>query len=243
MAIEVISYNIKYGQKLERIADWVKAKNPMVFCLQEFPQESLGNFVPGYQEFFAASFNKNKQTYGEMIGLAGNIDLTSAFCVDLGRMSPVPFFPASGRRSALVIAFETQNGVVVIGDAHLEWRARAGYKLDQFKQLMGSIDQAFSDPEIPTILVGDFNFSNVFSGNGLERLALEKGYQLGNRFNTHRIFGIRHQVDYVFYKNCRVEEVRTERINFSDHDPVLFKVTQNGELRRHTYPGFELLHG
>lgn len=229
MAIEVISYNIQHGKNIQSVSRWITDKSPDVFCLQEFPEKEIGQFRTGYQELFAASFNKGGQVYGELIGYSPGMQLLSAYCVDLGLMKPNRLLSsAAGRRTALVASFGTGIGELVLGNIHLEWQARSGYKLEQLDKVIFNVEDVSGNPESPVILTGDFNYSNVFSGKGLEEFAFEKGYQMGGRFNTHRLFGLSHQVDYVFYKGCEIKGIRTEGINLSDHKPLLFTVSRNG---------------
>lgn len=229
MNVEIISYNIHYGQKIDGVSAWIAEKNPDAFCLQEFPESELGRFKKGYQEFFAASFNKKGRVFGELIGVRKGIKVETVYCVDLGKMPENPLLSSSrGRRSALVMNFRAPVGNLVLGNIHLEWQARSKFKLDQLRRVLKSMEDMKIDPKTPIVLTGDFNYSKVFSGTGLERFASENGFQSAVKFSTHRLFGLKHQVDYVFYKNCEIERARSERINFSDHKPILFTVIQSG---------------
>lgn len=229
MILEMISYNIQYGRALEDAAAWVTGKSPDIFCLQEFPESEIGRFNPGYQQLFASSFNKKGRVYGELLAFKNTIQLVSAFGVDLGVKHPIPLISSSsGRRTALIANLETPIGNIVVGNIHLEWLARSEYKIHQLERVLAAINQAYPDSESPIILAGDYNYSGLFSGNGLRRYAGRSGYEISGDLNTHRFFGLEHQVDYVLYRSCLVKDIRIEEVNYSDHKPLLFTVSRNG---------------
>jgi endonuclease/exonuclease/phosphatase family metal-dependent hydrolase len=225
MALEMLTYNVQYGRN-KSIEPWLRRKEPAVYCLQEFPEAELNKFSPEYKKIFAASFSKGGAVYGELIGYKPEIQLNTAFGVELGKMN-IPGFisKAEGRRTALIAGFNTPDGELIVGNIHLEWFSKDSYKVAQLKKVLESINQAFPDHDPSVVLAGDYNFSSFFSGNGLRAFATQKGFAMIERHDTHTFFGLPHQVDYVSYKNCEVENVRTEDTGFSDHKPILFTVT------------------
>ena len=229
MTLEMIYYNIQYGKALDDVAKWITGKNPDIFCLQEFPEDEIGRFKPDYQQLFVSSFNKGGRTYGELIAYKKRMRLVSAFGIDLGVKRPIPLISSSsGRRTALVASLETQIGNIIVGNIHLEWLARSKYKLNQFERVLASVNQAYPDLELPIILAGDYNYSHIFSGSGLKEYAGEAGYKLAGELNTHSFLALEHQVDHVFYRGCLVKDLRTEEVDYSDHKPLLFKVSRSG---------------
>lgn len=229
MSLEMISYNVQYARKPDRLTKFIRKMNPDIFCLQEFPENGLGMFAPEYNEIFEASFSKNGHQYGELIAYKKNVQLLQAFGVDLGLMSiPGLLSLAKGRRTALIAQFQTDIGNIVLGNVHLEWFARPRYKLSQLDRVISAIGAADDDPRTPTILTGDFNYSTLFSGNALERYLQRKGFKIAPPQNTHKLFGLNHQVDYTAFRNCGVTNMRTERTGLSDHNPQLFTVTGSG---------------
>ncbi len=227
MVLEIVSYNIQYGKNIKNVEQWVGIKEPDIVNFQEYPEDELCRFAPQYNEIFAGSFNKGSRTFGELIIYKPELVLQTAYGINLGAKNKNLLSSAVGRRSALVASFQTETGKLVLANIHLEWLARARYKLAQLGKVFASIDDAFPDPDVSVVVVGDCNFSNIFSGNDLEVYANQRGYAMGPRTNTHRLFGVHHQVDYVMYKGCRVERVRAENTTDSDHRPVLFTLIAN----------------
>lgn len=228
MSLKIVSFNIQYGKNIEYVAQWVSLEQPDIVCFQEYPEDHLSSFAPEYNEIFASSFNKGSRTFGELIIYKPELILQTAYGVDLGMKNKTLLSSAVGRRSALAASFETEIGNLILANVHLEWLARSQYKLAQLGKVLASIDAAFPNSQDPTIIVGDYNFSNVFSGKGLEDFARVNGYSMGPALITHRFFGVRHQVDYVMYKNCKVENVRAEKTSDSDHRRLRFTVTRIG---------------
>ena len=229
---EGLTYNIEYGRKLDEIFAWINGlpQTPSLLCFQEFPQDRIGDIpklakLP-YGVRFAPSIKKNGGTWGELTAFDQRLfNLVRTEIVDLGDNDferKVRGF--SAWRTTLITDLESKAGDITVVNAHLTWFAWNSRRLQQLSMVLNHM----GNPE-NALLVGDFNYP---TGNDLDPNRLNKFMENNGGFKfagpntyTHIAWGIiRHRIDYVFAKGCRIGRVRVPRLGFSDHDPVLFQI-------------------
>ncbi|MBA3724289.1 MAG: hypothetical protein H0W89_05380, partial [Candidatus Levybacteria bacterium] len=59
----------------------------------------------------------------------------------------------------------------------------------------------------------------------LFNLIRSNGFTNAYREHTHKLISIKyHQLDYIFFKDCSIQNVQVLKQPFSDHLPILFDV-------------------
>jgi endonuclease/exonuclease/phosphatase family metal-dependent hydrolase len=227
--IEALTYNVEYGKRLPEIYEWLKSlpEKPDLICLQEFPEQEIDSFnrlnlftIPGHA--YAPALTKYGRMHGELTAFdEAKLTPKKSMVVDLGEglLERIYRRGSPSHRSALVTTFEHEGGEITFVNPHLIMMAlHSGRRnqLDKILQLIG---------ESPAVILGDFNYSNLIGGEGLARFMEQRGFtQAGERLITHLIRGKAHQLDYLFFRGCSVEDVRTMAVSYSDHFPVFAKI-------------------
>ena len=223
--IHLISYNIRFGKRLEDILAWLKTQVRVdILCFQEFPETKIfdcltafGNTSYGYS--FAPSMNIRKKTYGELtLYRTDRMKLVSSTIVRLNTNTIDRF--SMGRRSSrscILTVFQMQQKKVAL--ANIQLASLASNKL-RYGQIQNIID-TLASYNIPRLLVGDFNMTSMIRRKRLIAYMRRHRYLTEvKKVATHRLIFINHQLDYVFGNNCTVETLSVERVRFSDHYPV-----------------------
>lgn len=231
--IDLISYNIEWGKKLEEAGEWIMGLTPKpdIFCLQEIPNRRLTSFkkvleARGYSYKFAPSFTKKGVTYGQLTAYKkARINLVFSQIVDLGTslISRIISGHNSKWRSLItVLQVEKKNFIVV--NVHLLPHALNGRRRKQLELAIEAL-KLLNFLNIPTLIVGDYNYSSLTGRKGLVRFMAKHGFKSAHRKKmiTHKKWRIKHQTDYVFTKNCKVKSIKSDTIKFSDHFPILVK--------------------
>lgn len=225
--MEILSYNIHFGKKLEKTIDWIKKLSPQpdIICLQEFPLEKLNIIKKSFYKFgfnFSPSMIKSKKIYGELTAHKKSlIRIMESLPVSLGmnRMER-KICRLKGERSALVTKFMYKDQKITITNVQL---TMLGLHHTRRKQIYRII-QNLPDKE-SSLIVGDYNYSNLTGNKSLKKFMKKNSFQLvGTHITTHHLFKIPQQLDYVFVKNCSVNSLRVEKIKFSDHLPIIFSL-------------------
>lgn len=224
---ELLSYNIQYGKNLDKINGWISQlpQKPDIICYQEYPEDQLNDVNPGYKYAFARGLVKNERTYGELTAYKSDkFTLTSTRTIDLSVSNlEKKVFGHSGQRSALLTIFKFEDREFMVANLHLLWLATHNRRRSQIAMVIDAMDT-----QKPALIVGDFNYSSLVAGTGLTRYLSQEGFlPAGDKLDTHKFFGVRHQVDYLFQRNCSVAEVRAIDVNYSDHLPVFVKFDIN----------------
>lgn len=227
--IRVLSYNIHFGKRLSRILSWLSGEfaKSDVICLQEYPQSKLTHLEqslpPHFRHLFAHAFTIGKSTYGQVtIYNSSVLDLKSSSTLELGISVLESAFNLNRRpRTALVTRFQSEGRDFVLAHTHLVCAARN--KLRR-KQLSLILDYVKSTDHTPTMILGDLNYTSVIKQGPLLRLMAQHDYKSAYRAITHRMFFLKHQVDYAFYKYCSVDQVYIGEQRLSDHYPIHFAV-------------------
>lgn len=228
--ISVITYNIQYGRKLEKIALWLKnqEKRYDILCLQEFPHSEIQRFLTtlqptSYDFKFSRGFMKKQKEYGQLTIFNTKIQCLQNNIVELGAsFFEEKIYKNIGSRSALFTILQNNKRNILVVNVHLICLALNKKRIAQLRVIMGRVIELTKNNTMPVIIVGDFNYSSLLRQKVLLRFMQEYGFKNAYKISTHRIFYRHHQVDYVFYKNCYVEETNVTRLAFSDHYPVEF---------------------
>ena len=232
--LKILSYNIEWGKKLEEAGEWIMSLDPKpdILCLQEIPNRR-GAFLNelletnGYAYNFAPSFTKNGVTYGELTAFKKEkMSLILAQVVDLGTnfISKIISRHNSKWRSLIsVVRFGKKNFIVV--NVHLLPQALNGRRRKQLDIAIEALN-ILNFLKLPTIIVGDYNYSSIIGRGGLIKFMATHGFKIGGKKKiiTHKKFRIPHQLDYVFFRNCKVTNITSERVKFSDHYPIFFNL-------------------
>ncbi len=223
--IRVITYNVHFGKRIAKILIWLAGqKQADVVCLQEFPEhriadcvDALGNKKYGYG--FAPAIRLRKKIYGQLtLYRSGRVRFMSSSVLLLGtnRLEKI----ALGRlsvRSGLITAFEVRKKPFILANVHLINLATNRRRFAQVRAVADALPQA----DAPNIILGDFNVSSLLGRKKLIALMKKHRYHtIEKRMATHRFAILKHQIDYVFGKNCRIQEMTAERVRFSDHYPI-----------------------
>lgn len=231
--LSVLTYNIQYGRKLSSIIQWLNSleKLPDILCFQEFPDPTSLRLLLGlrgarenYDLRFVQSLIKKRKFYGQLTLYNKKIlTLIKHTDVHLGnsKLEKILSFQSKGR-NALITSFRYKNKVFELINAHLTAFHLNETRRRQILMIMDSIKEGTE--KIPTIFLGDLNYSSLLRQSKL--IDLMKKYGLENAFSlkTHKLFFLRHQLDYVFYKNCQIVNPEVIKINYSDHYPVQFQL-------------------
>lgn len=217
MNLNILTYNVEAGKKIDEIIFWLSEKNIDIVCLQEFPEYLLSDIenrkiFTNYSYAFSKGLVKNKNQLGQLTLYKKNsFVLKKEFSVDLGRDK---IFPT--KRTALITNFHFNNCSLTVINVHLSAFTLNSDRMNQVKLLISNLG------EDNLIILGDFNYSNLLRGRELVSFMLSNRFQLaGDKIITNKYKGIiRQQLDYIFYKNITLNKVRIENIDYSDHFPI-----------------------
>jgi endonuclease/exonuclease/phosphatase family metal-dependent hydrolase len=223
--LNLLCYNVEYGTYLDEIITWLSGlpKQPDIICLQEYPQARVKKSNPfhmlGYDCKFAPSFIKQGKTYGELTAYnSKHLLLARSEIVNLGDSKWENLITKNtGQRSALITHFVHRRKKIVIANLHLTWFGLHRKRKNQLKMVIDMVKNYKT-----TMMVGDYNYSSLILGGGLSHFMADHNFSPTNHtFSTHRLFGLDHQVDYAFHRNCQMIGVKVEPIHYSDHRPML----------------------
>lgn len=218
-----MTFNVQLGKKLDRIIEWLSHIPPVdILCFQEFPRDKVAYFMQTihkkYRYRFVQSLVWRKRVYGELTVYHKEIACTSSSVLRLGisrfehrvLKNTIP-------RSCLVTKFRFKNISFIIANVHLAAFAMNKYKYRQAEVVV----QKLMKKKPPSIVLGDFNISSIVGKRKLTHLMHTYGYETERkRLLTHRVAVVKHQFDYIFTKQCRLDILSVVRVRFSDHYPV-----------------------
>lgn len=232
--LELISYNIEWGKKLDEAGAWIMTLSPKpdILCLQEIPNNRrLAAFKKvlkenGYDSKFAPSFTKKGITYGQLTAYnKEKLNLVFSQVVDLGTSLISRLISRHNSKwSSLLTVLKIGKKNFIVVNVHLLPQALNGKRRKQLEIAIEAL-KILNFLNVPTIIVGDYNYSSLTGRGGLVRFMAKHGFTIGNkdRMTTHRKWRIPHQIDYAFARNCTVEKINSERTKHSDHYPVFVK--------------------
>lgn len=235
MELSILAYNIHYGKKIELIQKWLlKKKRFDIICLQEFPLKSGSKFLKlfeenGYKYAFAPSFIRRKTQYGELtLYDYKKIKHIESHVIKLGtslfedRFLENRFRKTKGQKSSLLTLFKYKNKKLVIANSHLLCFALNSRRLNQLNKILDNVKKIGDHTEYSSVILGDFNYSSILRQKKLIDFMDKHNYYNAYKTHTHKFVIVKQQLDYVFYNNCKINNIRVDRLKFSDHYPVQF---------------------
>ncbi len=235
--LSVLSYNIKFGEKLSQIQNWLKAEQiaPEILCFQEFPASQvlsfLQQFEPGrYCHHYAPAFQKPNEVFGQLtlidrfafqteetfIVPVGNYKLEKILAKYLSKVT----FSRHVQRCSVIHHLRKDNKSFAVANTHLSVHTTNEGRLQQIERILGAVEQ-FDH----AIIVGDFNYTSLWRRSHLFELMSSAGFVNGtDKIKTHKLLFVKQQIDYLFHRNCEIREVSVFPIKFSDHYPVLVQM-------------------
>lgn len=228
--VHIVSYNIHFGKHITKILAWLQRKKRAdIICFQEFPKHRLADCLKtfpkdtyGYR--FAPSLKKRNTLYGELtVFRTDRMRLVSAYSLPLRttRLDRYSIGRAS-KRSCLVTTFRWKRKTYSIANIQLSCFASNASRYAQLTNIIHTLKHN----AVPCLIIGDFNMSSILGRKKLFRLMKNNSYKAVEQYMaTHRLMIVKHQLDYIFARNCAVRRVTVERIRFSDHYPITAHVT------------------
>lgn len=231
--IHLLSYNILFGKQLDKIIPWLNQLEKErghfdILCFQEFPQQAIDRFLHQRKKNptdyrFAPTIFRQAEPFGQLTVFSTNkINLLKSNTLHLGTSrlenGVLKLFRRATRRKSLVTFFKIgRHQPLIIANTHLTCISLNGHRRGQLSKILTVVNQANTG-----LIVGDMNYTSALPRYRLRRLLKKHCFQnMTPRLKTHRVLGLKHQLDYIFAKGVRIKTVATADIPFSDHYPLL----------------------
>ncbi len=231
--LSVLAYNINYGKKLDLIQKWLLKKLGVfdVICLQEFPFDEESEFLKslkkhGFDYKFAPSFSRKASRHGELtLFKKSKLKLLEDKTVKLGTNLLETRFRKKGQRTSLLTVFMYKNKKIVFANSHLVCFALNSRRINQISKIIKNVRLIGDHSAFSTVILGDFNYTSRIRQKKLIEFMEKNELQNAYKTNTHKLFFVKQQLDYVFYNSCDVKDVKIgKKIKYSDHSPVWFNL-------------------
>lgn len=229
--LTILSYNIEYGKQYDQIVLWLKQDkvSPDIFCFQEFPEDKVADFKAFLREKgFSSTYISGQKIHDTQIGLLTahrrkKLQLQSHKIVHLGNHAwerKLSFI--KGDRVGLITNYRFNKTIFSLANIHLTVAGPNSMRYAQLKLITDALpkDQA-------SLIVGDYNHSSLFGVRNLHAYMKQFGYSTDEiRLVTHKIFGVLpQQLDYLFTKQLLITDLRALKVPYSDHFPLVAKLT------------------
>jgi endonuclease/exonuclease/phosphatase (EEP) superfamily protein YafD len=241
--ISVLSYNVYFGKRLDKIIFWLLKKPTFdVICFQEFPKKVIPIFIKAFSQAsygyrFAPFLQKRGITYGELtLFRKDKLTFLSSTTVSLGiNRGERVMLRARIPRTSLLTIFRYKKQKIALVNIHL---VNVAFNILRYKQITQIVNR-LDHHAMPVVLLGDFNMPSVFGRKKLFSMMEENGFEfIRKRLSTFHLVGVKYQMDYIFWKGCKVTGLSVERVKFSDHYPVAFTVSLRYTLRNRNCYGY-----
>jgi len=233
--LSVLSYNILFGKRLPEILDWIRERSEQpkqfdIICFQEFPFSQISSLadsalIKPFEHHTALSFRLSSKEFGQVTLInTKRIKVVEAEYLYLGTsFLEEKVLGIIGGRSALATTC-TYNGMdFTLVNTHLVAFGSNKHRRSQMAKIIDHFDTPHSGKHIPMIVLGDLNYSSLTGRGSLIRLMNAHEFTNAHTLNTHRLLTIKdHQLDYIFYKNMQVGDIKVLKLPFSDHLPITF---------------------
>ena len=227
--LRIITYNIYYGEQLTKIYSWLESleKKPDIICFQEFPKNelrSLGkqNIVENMSFCFSSGLAKDNKVFGQVtVFNTKKLTLSGKKSIPLGTDYLEKFYKKNpNKRSALLSIFEYRDSMFVLVNVHLSALSINSKRREQISIILKQLKSS------ATMILGDFNYSSLWGRTGLINFMKDNNFEVaGEKMITNRYKRkIPQQLDYVFFKNIKLNNVAVEKVDFSDHYPVIVEM-------------------
>ncbi|HUD04399.1 MAG TPA: endonuclease/exonuclease/phosphatase family protein [Patescibacteria group bacterium] len=231
--ISVLAYNIQYGRKLDLIERWL-LKDPDKFdviCLQEFPFNESAKFLEAFAKHsfdyrFAPSISGKNKLYGELtLYKKRKLKLIDEKIVRLGTNLLETRFRRKGQRTSLLTVLGYKSKKIVLANSHLVCFALNSRRINQISKIIKNIKVIGDHSAFSTVILGDFNYTSRIRQKKLIEFMEKNELTNAYKTHTHKLFFIKQQLDYVFYNNCVIKNVKIgKKVKYSDHSPVWFDI-------------------
>jgi endonuclease/exonuclease/phosphatase family metal-dependent hydrolase len=223
--LSVMTYNVLFDHVSARTADAIAEADPDVVCLQETtPQWDL-------MLIRQLGWRYRYRQLGSVPGTPAGTSILSKYPMRrVASLKP----SAGGWFGASIVVVETPNGPVQLMDVHLRALINHGSKILGFftvERIHERELRAFCQhlrPDLPTLIVGDFNEGN--RGRGV-RLLKERGmtdalpeFDVESATWHGKVFGLKASVrlDHLVYdRRLKCHAAKVIRAGESDHYPVM----------------------
>lgn len=226
-----LTYNIYFGRNLEQIVTWLNSfKKPFdILCFQEFPEAKIDYFRQALKSFpydfsFASNFVFKNESYGELTLVhKEKLTLDEHFVVNLGtNIFEEHIARLKSHRTALVTQLCYNKQPFLLSNTHLIAFATNQKRRNQLLILFDEISND-AKGDIPAVVLGDMNYSSLLSRRKLFELIASEGFINVYKQDTHKLLSFKsHQLDYIFTKQCAVQDITVTVLPYSDHFPIQF---------------------
>jgi endonuclease/exonuclease/phosphatase family metal-dependent hydrolase len=223
--VHIVSYNIHFGKHITKILAWLERKEQAdIICFQEFPKHRIADCMEAFPKNrygyrFAQSMQKRNIPYGELtVFRTDRMSLVSSSSLPLHTNTLDRYsIGRASKRSCLVTTFRLGRKSFSIANIQLSCLASNVLRYAQLTNII----HTFRHDTVPCLIIGDFNISSLLGRKKLFRLMRNNSFEAEEKYMvTHRVMMVKHQLDYIFARDCDVRRVTVERIRFSDHYPV-----------------------
>lgn len=232
--LSAITYNIQKGKKLTNIIEWINHSDelPDIICFQEFPKTELQGFLKATkkrQQFdyrYAVGFARKGVAFGQLtLVKKDKLFIEEEHVVTLGRsVIESRIARDTTERSALVTTIVQGKKRFLLANVHLVCLSLNRSRIRQTFKVLADLRKINPKGNMPTIMLGDFNYSTLTRQKQLIKVMQDNGFINAYKRYTHKLFYLKHQIDYVFYKNCFVAGVDVMRLKYSDHFCISFTI-------------------
>jgi len=236
-----LTYNIEFGHNLDKILVWLTKDASLfdIICFQEFPFSQITSLADSplatsFEYRTALAFKHSSKEYGQLTWInTKKIKIVAAEKIYLGtNFLEGRVLGLTGGRSALATQCNYNVTDFILVNTHLVAFGSNKHRREQ----MAKIINHFAEPSYknhPLIVLGDLNYSSLTGRGSLIKLMQAHEFTNAYTLNTHRVLNIKdHQLDYVFYKNMEIENIKILKLPFSDHLPIIFTLPLNGDTQR-----------
>jgi len=232
--LSVLSYNILFGQRLPQIIKWISEREEKfdIICFQEFPFSQISSLANSplatpFEYHTALSFRRSTKEYGQVTLVnTTKIKIVETETLFLGTsFLEGKVLGFAGGRSALATKCKYKGTDFILVNTHLVAFGSNKHRRAQMAKIIDHFDTPHNREQTPLIVLGDLNYSSLTGQGSLIRLMETHGFINAYTLNTHRFLNIKdHQLDYIFYKEMQIEDIKVLKLPFSDHSPITFSL-------------------
>jgi endonuclease/exonuclease/phosphatase family metal-dependent hydrolase len=230
--LSVLSYNIFFGKRTDDVVEWLASlpKQVDILCFQEFPKEKIPFLKKALQPeayAFASNVIYKGKDYGQLtVVMNKRITLVDEAEIKLGtNLVEDKILRLKGERSSLLTTLRYKRKNFLLANTHLIAFALNALRRKQLALVVEHIETVSQEKKtIPTLVLGDLNYSSLLWRHKFFAFMKRNKFRNAHMEKTHRLFLKYHQLDYIFYKSCKVTDVQILKKSFSDHLPMLFKL-------------------
>lgn len=227
-SLRIVSYNIRFAmgalgdQEISKISNFLSSIDADIICLQEVDRSTMRSFLIDQPRklkkdlFMEAAFG---ETDNVIPGKTGNLILSKFPIINIENIK-LPSIKYS--RALLKITVDTSQGPLNIINTHLALSKNIR------NQQIEIINNAIIHDNIPTIVAGDFNTSNIEEVVPLLSELLDPAVVKNKtHLKTFKSKRINSRIDYILIpRSFLVNHYSVSSFDSSDHFPVIVDITQ-----------------